>query len=126
MGVPLFFRWLRKKYPEIVDKVLLEENRVNYAAQFDNLYLDMNGILHPASHGDGVKVPSAPTYSFLTFSQANSDEDVQQNLYQHLDRVISLVKPKKLIYMALGSILFLQHRKVLLFGVHPPHCVGRF
>lgn len=58
MGVPLFFRWLRKKYPEIVDKVLLDANTdtANYDGLFDNLYLDMNGILHPASHGDGVKV----------------------------------------------------------------------
>jgi 5'-3' exoribonuclease 2 len=65
MGVPLFFRWLRKKYPEIVDKLLISGNstEVNYeSSNFDNLYLDMNGILHPASHGDGVKVRS---YSFL-------------------------------------------------------------
>jgi 5'-3' exoribonuclease 2 len=64
MGVPSYFRWLAAKYgktvidaleatPEIVngvpqklDLTLPNPNGI----EFDNLYLDMNGIIHPCSH----------------------------------------------------------------------------
>ena len=46
-GVPKFYRWLSERYPNINqaigDSTLLPE--------FDNLYLDMNGIIHNATHG---------------------------------------------------------------------------
>lgn len=54
MGVPKFYRWLSERYPKInqivSDSTLLPE--------FDNLYLDMNGILHTCTHpnDDGLSV----------------------------------------------------------------------
>ncbi|CAN0121081.1 unnamed protein product [Ectocarpus fasciculatus] len=46
MGVPKFYRWISERYPKInqivSDSTLLPE--------FDNLYLDMNGILHTCTH----------------------------------------------------------------------------
>ena len=63
MGVPAFFRWLCKKYPSIVVQAFEEKPKkdpnteeklpINKAeanpngVEFDNLYLDMNGIIHP-------------------------------------------------------------------------------
>ena len=44
MGVPKYFRWLSERYPLIMQ--LVEENRI---PEFDNLYLDMNGIIHNLS-----------------------------------------------------------------------------
>lgn len=44
MGVPAFYRWLTQKFPKIVvyniEKVRSETPDVEY----DNLYIDMNGI----------------------------------------------------------------------------------
>jgi 5'-3' exonuclease len=53
MGVPSFFRWLTNKYPTVVVKASEDEGEcINTSLpnpngiEFDNLYLDMNAIIH--------------------------------------------------------------------------------
>lgn len=63
MGVPALFRWLSAKYPKIVTPVIEEvqdeNSKINLSGinpnglEFDNLYLDMNGIIHPCCHPEG-------------------------------------------------------------------------
>lgn len=63
MGVPALFRWLSTKYPKIITPVIeetvVEGEKINLSSlnpngiEFDNLYLDMNGIIHPCCHPEG-------------------------------------------------------------------------
>ena len=55
-GIPKMFRWLTDQYPNI-NKRLNEGLRRNNEdgndkMNADHLYLDMNGIIHPCTHGN--------------------------------------------------------------------------
>lgn len=88
MGVPAFFRWLSKKYPSIVT----EHQRGKAADQhFDNLYLDMNGIIHPCSHPEDKAAPE-------------SEEEMFVLIQEYIEMVLRMLKPKKLLYMAVDGV----------------------
>ena len=51
MGVPKFYRWLSERYP-----MLNHSCDAGSVPIIDNLYLDMNGVIHNCSHGAGTDV----------------------------------------------------------------------
>lgn len=90
MGVPKFYRWISERYPLI--NQLISTSAV--LPEFDHLYLDMNGILHACSHPNDDKL-----YSKLP------EKEIIWSIFRYLDRIISeIVKPKKLIYMAIDGV----------------------
>ncbi|KAJ4840344.1 hypothetical protein Tsubulata_040281, partial [Turnera subulata] len=101
MGVPSFYRWLVNKYPKTVVKAVEEEDVDTSlpnpnGLEYDNLYLDMNGIIHPCFHPDhdDTNGSDAPK----TF------DDVYRNIYDYIDRIFAIVRPRKLLYLAIDGV----------------------
>ena len=61
-GIPKMFRWLTDQYPSIMERVsdgLPAPN--SKEAAIDNLYLDMNGIIHMCTHANDPARAPRPT-----------------------------------------------------------------
>ncbi|KAJ0603261.1 putative 5-3 exonuclease, 5'-3' exoribonuclease, xrn1, helical domain-containing protein [Helianthus annuus] len=100
MGVPSFYRWLANRYPKTVVNAVETTDEHDGSSpnpngiEFDNLYLDMNGIIHPCFHPEqDDQVNSPVTY-----------DEVFDNIFEYIDRILNIVRPRKLLYMAIDGV----------------------
>ncbi|KAI1494422.1 exoribonuclease Dhp1 [Biscogniauxia mediterranea] len=106
MGIPAAFRWLSNKYPKIISPVIedkpivmddgsvipVDTTRPNpNGEEFDNLYLDMNGIVHPCSHPEDKPAPK-------------DEEEMMLEIFKYTDRVVNMVRPRKLLMIAIDGV----------------------
>jgi hypothetical protein len=107
MGIPAAFRWLSKKYPKIISPVIEDQPKKlddgseipvdttqpnPNGEEFDNLYLDMNGIVHPCSHPEDRPAPK-------------DEEEMMLEIFRYTDRVVNMVRPRKILMIAVGMSL---------------------
>ncbi|KAK3643006.1 5'-3' exoribonuclease 2 [Elasticomyces elasticus] len=109
MGVPALFRWLSQKYPKIVSPVIehfpvevdngdgttttvpVDIGRPNPNGEQDNLYLDMNSIIHPCSHPEDGPAPA-------------NEEEMMIAIFEYTERIVNAVRPRKLLMMAIDGV----------------------
>ncbi|KAL0571703.1 exonuclease II Exo2 [Marasmius crinis-equi] len=88
MGIPKFFRYISERYP--LTSQLIQENKI---PEFDNLYLDFNGIIHNCSH------PNDEDAHFRL-----SEEQIFTSIFAYVDHLFGKIRPKKLFYMAVDGV----------------------
>ncbi|OAA33665.1 5'-3' exoribonuclease 2 [Moelleriella libera RCEF 2490] len=106
MGIPAAFRWLSSRYPKIISSVIEEQpiempdgsvvpidtTRPNpNGEEFDNLYLDMNGIVHPCAHPEDEPAPK-------------DTEEIMLAIFKYTNRVVNMVRPRKLLMIAVDGV----------------------
>ncbi|KAI8871945.1 putative 5-3 exonuclease [Ramicandelaber brevisporus] len=103
MGVPSFYRWVVKKYPKVSARAVEEIPQVDQNTgftipvdpqspnpnnlEFDNLYLDMNGIIHPCCN------PPKP-----------NEEEMFVEIFRYIERIFAVVRPRKVLFMAIDGV----------------------
>ncbi|KAJ7899861.1 putative 5-3 exonuclease, partial [Mycena leptocephala] len=76
-----------ERYP--LTSQLIQENKI---PEFDNLYLDFNGIIHNCSH------PNDEDAHFRL-----SEEQIFTSIFAYVDHLFGKIKPKKLFFMAVDD-----------------------
>src|SRR5689334_12038847 len=105
MGVPSYFKWLSQRYRNVIvdakeelpttcdgdlvypDQLLPNPNEIEY----DCLYLDMNGIIHPCAHPENRAPPT-------------NDDEIIVEIFHYIDRVFNIVRPRRLIYLSIDGV----------------------
>lgn len=104
MGVPAFFRTLSRTYPLIISNCIeVHETNGYFPAdasapnpntqgdrEFDCLYLDMNGLIHPSFHPEGLPPPK-------------DEAEVFENIDNYINRLFLIVRPRQLLFMAIDG-----------------------
>eukprot|EP00759_Apiculatamorpha_spiralis_P024806 PhF_6_TR27972/c1_g1_i1/m.41384/K12618/XRN1, SEP1, KEM1; 5'-3' exoribonuclease 1 len=88
MGIPKFFRWCAERYPTIITPF------TDSAPPIDNLYIDMNGIIHVCARSNATDVAS----------RHMSEEAIVRAVFAYLDRIFTSVQPRKHFVMAVDGV----------------------
>ena len=83
MGVPKFYRWLSERYPCLSEVV--KEHQI---PEFDNLYLDMNGIIHICSH------PNDDDPHFRI-----TEEKIFESIFHYIEVLFRMIQPRKYVFI---------------------------
>ncbi|KAF0685588.1 Aste57867_22556 [Aphanomyces stellatus] len=90
MGIPRFYRWISERYPQINQQI----SDVSLLPEFDNLYLDLNGIIHQCTHPSDQEV-----------SEELGDAHQIPAIFAYIDRIVThIIKPKKLLFLAVDGV----------------------
>jgi XRN 5'-3' exonuclease N-terminus len=94
-GIPKMFRWLTDQYPDILNRQL-EKEGLSADLKVDAFYLDMNGIIHPCTHGNNNDNGA----EFIVLDETA----MFKKIFLYVDRLYKLVRPSKVLYLAVDGV----------------------
>jgi 5'-3' exoribonuclease 1 len=71
--------------------------KANLKYNIDNLYLDLNGIVHNCIHGNDAKLHER-------VSKLSNFDEVWTNIMKAIDEIVHTVKPQKLLFLAVDGV----------------------
>src|SRR3989338_5405498 len=87
MGIPKFFRWAAERYPMIITPFK------NSPPPIDNLYLDMNGIIHHCTHPNDIDATrKAPT-----------EKEMVEAMFSYLEKLFNAIQHRKYFLLAVDG-----------------------
>jgi 5'-3' exoribonuclease 2 len=103
MGIAGFFLWLQRWYGDCIDNIpqdvvdaALQGNALPAdhcsAYSYDNLYIDMNGLIHPCCH-DTAPLP-----------EPENEEEMFERMFDQLDLLVKVVRPKKCLVLCIDGV----------------------
>ena len=90
MGIPKFAYFITNRYP-LIQKKIYSENDIPI---IDNLYLDINGIIHNVSHSNNI----------VTSCLKRADEDIYKEIAATINKIVHLVKPKRFLMISADGV----------------------
>ncbi|OAD52342.1 5'-3' exoribonuclease 1 [Eufriesea mexicana] len=88
MGIPKLFRYISERYPCVTEK--LKDYQI---PEFDNLYIDANGIIHECSHPGNMDI-----------SICISEETIFKNIFRYIELLFCMIQPQKLFFVAIDGV----------------------
>ena len=90
MGIPKFAYFISNRYPLIIKKIKEQTD----VPEIDNLYLDINGIIHTVSHK-----------YFCDASQINETTKlIYKDVCDVIKNIVHLIKPKELLMISVDGV----------------------
>ena len=90
MGIPKFAYFISNRYPLIIKKIKEQTD----IPEIDNLYLDINGIIHNVSHK-----------YFCDASQINeTTKQIYKDVCDVIKKIVHLIKPKELLMISADGV----------------------
>lgn len=86
MGVPGLYSWLLRRWSDLSDPI-------DSAFSCENLYVDMNGIIHPCCHSDNSLLDKPTT-----------DQEKFKRIGEELIDLIRVSKPQNVVYLAVDGV----------------------